>query len=126
MCYSARAIRRVPDKIAIATGGQDRGVTYAPWKHLTARGLFVPSSRYPNSVIRCADAMAASDYSASRTKDAPLFRSAIRRTGKLSERPMTAIDICRMMKRRFRLAKLSAHLPSLSPLLPRRHPDRPP
>lgn len=43
-------------------------------------------------------------------KDAPLFRSALRRTGKLTERPMTAIDICRMIKRRLRGAKLPGHL----------------
>ncbi len=43
-------------------------------------------------------------------KDSPLFRSAVRRTNKLTERPMTAIDICRMIKRRLRGAKLPGHL----------------
>lgn len=41
-------------------------------------------------------------------KDCPMFRSALGRTGKLSERPMTAIDICRMLKRRLKAAELPA------------------
>lgn len=42
--------------------------------------------------------------------DTPLFRTADRRTGRLTGRPMTNIDICRMMKRRLRKAGLPAHL----------------
>jgi integrase len=36
----------------------------------------------------------------------PLFPSAAGKTGKLTEKPMTAIDICRMMKRRLKDAGL--------------------
>ncbi len=43
-------------------------------------------------------------------KDSPLFRSAVRRTGKLTDRAMSAIDICRMIKRRLHAAKLPGHL----------------
>lgn len=40
------------------------------------------------------------------SKDSPMFRSALGRTGALSERAMTAIDICRMLKRRLKAAGL--------------------
>jgi integrase/recombinase XerD len=40
--------------------------------------------------------------------DGPLFRTAIRKTKTLTKNPMTGIDICRMMKRRFKTAKLPA------------------
>lgn len=43
-------------------------------------------------------------------KQAPLFRSAIRRTGQLTDRPMTAGDMGRMIKRRMREAGLPARL----------------
>ena len=43
-------------------------------------------------------------------KDAPLFRSAIRKTGKLSTSPIHVNDICRMMKRRLKDAGLSGRL----------------
>lgn len=39
-------------------------------------------------------------------KSTPLFRSAVGRTGKLSENGMSAIDMCRMMKRRLKHAGL--------------------
>lgn len=46
-------------------------------------------------------------------KESPLFRSAIRRENRLTERGMSGNDICRMLKRRMRAAgiseKLSAH-----------------
>jgi integrase/recombinase XerD len=42
--------------------------------------------------------------------DSPLFRTAIRRTKRLSERPMTAGDMGRMVKRRMRDAGLPARL----------------
>jgi site-specific recombinase XerD len=38
--------------------------------------------------------------------DGPLFRTAFRRTGKLTTRAMSGIDICRMMKRRLQAAGL--------------------
>ncbi len=38
--------------------------------------------------------------------DGPLFRTAVGKTGMLTENPMTAIDICRMMKRRLKAAGL--------------------
>lgn len=38
--------------------------------------------------------------------DGPLFRTAVRRRKSLTRNPMTGIDICRMMKRRLRAAKL--------------------
>lgn len=43
-------------------------------------------------------------------KDSPLFRTAFRRTGRLTARRMTAIDMCRMVKRRLKKAKLPDHL----------------
>lgn len=45
-------------------------------------------------------------------KDAPLFRSAAGRSGRLTEHPLSSIDICRMVKRRLKLAKLPT---SISP-----------
>ncbi len=39
-------------------------------------------------------------------QDGPLFRTAVRRTKKLSKNAMTGIDICRMMKRRLKAAGL--------------------
>lgn len=39
-------------------------------------------------------------------KDAPLFRSAAGRAGRLSDDPISAIDICRMAKRRLKAAGL--------------------
>jgi integrase/recombinase XerD len=45
-------------------------------------------------------------------KDGPLFRSAVRKTKKLTAIAMTAIDMCRMVKRRMRDAQLP---PRLSP-----------
>jgi len=39
-------------------------------------------------------------------KDATLFRTALGRTGNLSNKPMSAIDICRMVKRRLKKASL--------------------
>ncbi|HLK63269.1 MAG TPA: tyrosine-type recombinase/integrase [Bryobacteraceae bacterium] len=43
-------------------------------------------------------------------KDTPLFRTAYKKTGQLTRNSMTAIDICRMVKRRFQDAGLSARL----------------
>jgi site-specific recombinase XerD len=43
-------------------------------------------------------------------KDSPLFRTAFRKTDRLTLRRMTAIDICRMVKRRLKKAKLPEHL----------------
>jgi site-specific recombinase XerD len=40
--------------------------------------------------------------------DGPLFRTAAGKTGRLTGRPMTAMDICRMMKRRLAAAGLPA------------------
>ncbi len=40
--------------------------------------------------------------------DGPLFRTAVRKTKTLTDNPMTGIDICRMMKRRLKAAKLPA------------------
>lgn len=40
----------------------------------------------------------------------PLFRTAYRRTGRLTPNPMTNADICRMVKRRLRDAGLPGHL----------------
>lgn len=40
------------------------------------------------------------------SKDARLFRTAIGRTGRLSNTPITAIDICRIVKRRLKAAEL--------------------
>ncbi len=44
------------------------------------------------------------------TSTAPVFRSAVRRTGTLSERAITPGDACRMVQRRLRAAKLPDHL----------------
>jgi len=41
--------------------------------------------------------------------DSPLFRSAERRTGRLTTRPISNVDICRMVKRRLKDAKLPGH-----------------
>ena len=41
--------------------------------------------------------------------DGPLFRTANRKTKTLTKNPMTGIDICRMMKRRLKTAKLPNH-----------------
>jgi integrase/recombinase XerD len=41
--------------------------------------------------------------------DSPLFRSAQRRTGRLTAKPTSNVDICRMVKRRLKDADLSAH-----------------
>jgi integrase/recombinase XerD len=41
--------------------------------------------------------------------DLPLFRSAERRTGRLNNKPITNVDICRMVKRRLRDAGLPTH-----------------
>jgi len=46
----------------------------------------------------------------SEPSDAPLFRSAIGRTGTLTAQPLRNIDICRMIKRRLRDAELPTHL----------------
>lgn len=43
-------------------------------------------------------------------KEAPLFRSALRRTGQLTDRPVSANDVCRLMKRRLKDAGLSVRL----------------
>ncbi len=43
-------------------------------------------------------------------KDSPLFRTAFRKTGRLTQRRMTAIDICRMVKRRLKKSNLPPHL----------------
>jgi integrase/recombinase XerD len=43
-------------------------------------------------------------------KDAPLFRTAYRKTGKFTPNGMNAADICRLMKRRLKDAGLPAHL----------------
>lgn len=40
------------------------------------------------------------------SKDSPLFRTARRRSGQLTSRRMSAIDMCRMVKRRIKAAKL--------------------
>ena len=44
------------------------------------------------------------------SKDAPLFRTAYRKTGKLTDNQMHVVDICRMVKRRLRDAGLSTIL----------------
>jgi site-specific recombinase XerD len=41
--------------------------------------------------------------------DSPLFRSAERRTGCLTDRPISNVDICRMVKRRLKDAELPGH-----------------
>jgi site-specific recombinase XerD len=43
-------------------------------------------------------------------KDAPLFRTTVRKTKALTDRQMTAIDACRMVKRRLEDAKLPTRL----------------
>ena len=43
-------------------------------------------------------------------KNAPLFRTAFRKTGQLTKHPLHIIDVCRMVKRRLRDASLPAHL----------------
>ena len=43
-------------------------------------------------------------------KDAPLFRAAIRKTGRLTQRPIHVNDICPMMKQRLKQASLSSRL----------------
>src|SRR4051794_11093914 len=43
-------------------------------------------------------------------KEAPLFRTAISRTKRLTAKAMTAVDACRMVKRRLRSAELPARL----------------
>lgn len=43
-------------------------------------------------------------------KDDPLFRTAYRRTGQLTDHPMHVIDICRMVKRRLKDAGLASRL----------------
>ena len=43
-------------------------------------------------------------------KDTPLFRTALRKTGRLTETGMNVVDVCRLMKRRLKDAGLPAHL----------------
>jgi site-specific recombinase XerD len=43
-------------------------------------------------------------------KDAPLFRTAIRKTGQLTENPLNGVDVGKMMKRRLRDASLPSRL----------------
>jgi integrase/recombinase XerD len=43
-------------------------------------------------------------------KDTPLFRTAFRKTGQLTQNGMNVVDICRLMKRRLKDASLPAHL----------------
>jgi site-specific recombinase XerD len=47
-------------------------------------------------------------------KQSPLFRTAWRRSGRLTEHSMSAVDVCRMIKRRLRDAGLPLHLSSHS------------
>jgi integrase len=42
--------------------------------------------------------------------DTPLFRSALRTSGRLTNNPMTGVDLCRMVKRRLKDAGLPTHL----------------
>jgi site-specific recombinase XerD len=42
--------------------------------------------------------------------DTPLFRSAWRTSGQLTDKPMTGVDLCRMVKRRLKDAGLPTHL----------------
>jgi integrase/recombinase XerD len=42
--------------------------------------------------------------------DSPLFRTAIRKSGKLTEKSMPGVDVCRMVKRRLRDAGLATRL----------------
>ena len=46
----------------------------------------------------------------SQPESSPLFRSAAGRTGRLTDRPIRNIDVCRMVKRRLRAAGLPTHL----------------
>lgn len=46
----------------------------------------------------------------SQPQDGPLFRSAAGRTGRLTDKPIHNIDVCRMVKRRLRAAGLPTHL----------------
>jgi site-specific recombinase XerD len=43
-------------------------------------------------------------------KETPLFRTTVRRTKELTANPMTAVDMCRMVKRRMKAAGLPARL----------------
>jgi integrase/recombinase XerD len=43
-------------------------------------------------------------------KDTPLFRTAFRKTGQLTENAMHVVDVCRMVKRRLKDASLPTHL----------------
>jgi site-specific recombinase XerD len=43
-------------------------------------------------------------------KDDPLFRTALRKTGRLTDRGMHVVDVCRMVKRRLRDAGLAGVL----------------
>ncbi len=43
-------------------------------------------------------------------KDSPLFRTAYRKSGHLTENSMSGVDICRMVKRRLKDAGLPARL----------------
>ena len=42
--------------------------------------------------------------------DSPLFRTAVRKSGKLTEKSMSGVDVCRMVKRRLRDAGLATRL----------------
>ena len=42
--------------------------------------------------------------------DTPLFRSARRTSGRLTDKPMTGVDLCRMVKRRLKAARLPTTL----------------
>lgn len=44
------------------------------------------------------------------TKDAPLFRTALRKTGQLTNNTINGVDVGKMMKRRLRDASLPSHL----------------
>jgi integrase/recombinase XerD len=44
------------------------------------------------------------------TKDAPLFRTAVRKTGQLTENTINGVDVGKMMKRRLRDASLPSRL----------------
>jgi integrase/recombinase XerD len=43
-------------------------------------------------------------------KDTPLFRTAYRKTGRLTENALYAVDVCRLVKRRLKDASLPSHL----------------
>ena len=45
-----------------------------------------------------------------RLHDSPLFRTAIRKTGKLTENSMSGVDVCRMVKRRLARRRSAARL----------------